>query len=219
MQFYKIYEVVGPIILFPLAILLWWPASNNNFPVTFYAVGMPVAVAFLIPYIGIRLLHIWEIRSPHSNLGFRPHHGFMFGSATSVICWLVYRLYTQTPINDSIWLFPTLLGLTIGLINFLFDMFAINRGVLVVFNRSYAEGKSAFRISLQYAPVFFTSFGIVYGFELQHLINTASQPDSALRYGSMLLSIFISPLATEIFHWIFFHESSMKSYKHVTKED
>ena len=97
MQFYKIYEVVGPIILFPLAILLWWPASNNNFPVTFYAVGMPVAVAFLIPYIGIRLLHIWEIRSPHSNLGFRPHHGFMFGSATSAL------MQSTSPVNAAKW--------------------------------------------------------------------------------------------------------------------
>ncbi|MBA63246.1 MAG: hypothetical protein CMJ76_12885 [Planctomycetaceae bacterium] len=217
MLFYKIYEVVGPIILFPLALILWWSTSQNDITVTFYAVGMPVAVAFLIPYIGIRLLHIWEIRSPHSNKGFRPHHGFMFGSATSVICWIVYKLYLQIPLSDSSWLFPIILGITIGLINFIFDMFAISRGVLVVFNKSYSLGKSAFHISLQYAPIFFASFGIAYGFELQRLINTINDPDSVSSYGRMLISILISPMSTEIFHWIFYGESSLKSYKRLSE--
>jgi len=148
MQFYKIYEVAGPIIMFPLACLLWWSSSQKDVSVTLYATGMPVAVAFLIPYVGIRLLHVWEIRSPHSNQGFRPHHGFMFGSATSVICWLVYQTYLLFPATDSIWLFPIGLGLIIGLVNFLFDMFAISKGVLVVYNKSFAEGKSAFHISV-----------------------------------------------------------------------
>ena len=213
MQFYKIYEIAAPVILFPLAIILWWTTSQHDAQVTLYAIGMPVAVAFLIPYIGIRLLNVWEIRSRYSNKGFRPHHGFMFGSATSIICWLVYKTYLQFPVADSTWLFPIGLGLIIGLVNFLFDMFAISQGVLVVYNRSYSEGKSAFHISLQYAPIFFASFGIVYGFELQHLINTTNEPDSALRYGRMLLSVLISPLTTEIFHWIFYSESCLKSYK------
>jgi hypothetical protein len=137
----------------------------------------------------------------------------MFGSATSVICWLVYKTYLLFPTTDSTWLFPIVLGLVIGLVNFLFDIFAISQGVLVVYNRSYSEGKAAFHISLQYAPIFFASFGIVYGFELQHLISTTNEPDSALRYGRMLLSVLISPLTTEIFHWMFYRESCLKSYK------
>jgi len=215
MQFYKIYEVAGPIIMFPLACLLWWSSSQQDVSVTLYATGMPVAVAFLIPYVGIRLLHVWEIRSPHSNQGFRPHHGFMFGSATSLICWVVYKLSFPPAMADSVWLFPITLGLVLGVINFLFDMYAISRGVLVVFNKSFAEGKSAFRISLQYAPVFFTSFGIVYGFELQHLLTTTGESDAMLRYGRMLASVFVSPLATEFLHWIFYGESCMKSYKQI----
>jgi hypothetical protein len=212
MQFYKIYEIAAPLILFPLAICLWWNTSQDAH-VTLYAIGMPVAVAFLIPYIGIRLLNVWEIRSRHSNKGFRPHHGFMFGSATSVLCWFVYKTYLLFPATDSIWLFPIGLGLIIGVVNFIFDMFAISQGILVVYNKSYSEGKSTLHISLQYAPIFFASFGIVYGFELQHLISTANEPDSAVRYGRILLSVLISPLTTEIFHWVFYRESCLKSYK------
>ncbi len=218
MHFYKFYEIVGPAILFPLAIFLWWSTGNANIHVTIYAVGMPVTAGFVIPYIGIRFLHIWEIRSRMSHEGFRPHHGMMFGSATSVICWLVYQSVTNLTDHSATWVLPVAIGSTIGLINFLFDIYAIKQGILIVFNRSFAQNKSAVHIALQYAPVFFTSFGIAYGYELQHLLAGIQETDLAFHYTRMLISLLISPLATEITHWIVYRESCLKSYKHLVKQ-
>ena len=121
MNFYKIYEVAGPLTLLPLAIALWLSTGNGNHCLVGYAVLLPIVAGFVIPFIGIRLLGVWEIRSRYSKKGFRPHHGLLFGSATSVITWLIYQFHLALFRGGPVFLFPLVLGAILGLINFWFD--------------------------------------------------------------------------------------------------
>jgi hypothetical protein len=51
----------------------------------------------------------------------------------------------------------------LGFWNLLYDIKALQAGILRVYNQPWAEGKPAADVALDYAPWFFGGFGAVYG--------------------------------------------------------
>jgi len=177
----------------------------------------PIVFSTVIPFIGIRILNLWEIKTKLSSKGFRPHHGLFFGVATSLFALLCLSADTP-PTLAEMFRAGFVLAMTIGFINWFYDVFALKAGVLAVYNKPYSEGRSEETIAMQYAPVLFGSFGLVYGISLRWAESVA-QTDPCV---GMIITVYVLvtlasiavPLAlSEAYHFLTVKESGFISYK------
>src|SRR5262249_22251777 len=144
----RLYPYVAPLVLTPLAFWLW----HGNLT----AWLVPILWAYIVPGIGTNVLKVWEFDTRLRLGRFRPHHGFVFGSATSMLAWLVHLWINQ------VWAY----AVVIGVVNVAYDIVAIRAGILRVYNQPFADGKGAAAIAMDYAPWFFGGFGLIYGWAI-----------------------------------------------------
>lgn len=161
---FELYQYLAPAILTPLAVYLWWQRYSGNIWLTAYACGLPIVYAYVVPGIGTNVLKVWEFDTRFRLGCFRPHHGFVFGSATSMLVWLCHGA------SVSNWLellrFSLVLAGVLGLVNTLYDIRAIRVGLLHVYNQPWADGKGPEAVALDYCPWFFGGFGLAFGLAL-----------------------------------------------------
>ena len=146
----SVYPIVAPLILTPLSFWLW-----RGDPIGWL---VPILWAYIVPGIGTNVLKMWEFDTRFRLGRFRPHHGFVFGSATSMLGWLVHQ-FARGPMASAL-----TMALVLGIINFAYDVKALRTGILRVYNQPWSEGGTPFEIALDYAPWFFGGFGAVYGY-------------------------------------------------------
>jgi hypothetical protein len=163
-KFFTYYQYIGPIVFTPLSFWLWWSTYNGNITLTLIAWLIPILFAYIVPGVGTNILKVWEFNTKYRLGKFRPHHGFVFGSATSFIAWLCHA-HMAMNIQD-IFIMSFIFALVLGALNIFYDIKAIKAGILIVYNQPWADGKDAKAITMDYAPIFFAGFGLVYGFGL-----------------------------------------------------
>lgn len=156
------YAWLGPLLLTPLSLWLWW--NRQPGPLALVAWAVPIAWAYLVPAVGTNLLQVWELRGPHRWGRFRPYHGFVFGSATSLISALVLPLELPHPLLTGL-----VLACVLGWVNLIYDLKALQHGVLRVYNQPWAEGRGHEAVVMDYAPWFFGGFGFSLGLALASL--------------------------------------------------
>jgi hypothetical protein len=158
---FDLYAWLVPPILAPLSFWLWWHTTRGDLWLTLFAWLVPVVYAYVVPAVGTNLLKVWEFNTRFRLGRFRPHHGFVFGSATAALAWLVY----PGPAKDlaDIAVTALLFGTVIGGVNIVYDIYAVRAGYLLVYNQPWAEGRTPTAIVMDYAPWFFGLFGVVYG--------------------------------------------------------
>jgi hypothetical protein len=125
---------------------------------------IPILFAYIVPGVGTNILKVWEFNTKYKLGKFRAHHGFVFGSATSMIAWFCHINIVAT-IFEAVQL-AFILSCAIGFLNLIYDIKAIKANILIVYNQPWAEGKSEEEIAMDYAPIFFAGFGVVYGFSI-----------------------------------------------------
>jgi hypothetical protein len=155
------YQCVAPAVLAPLSYWLWLRALGGDVKLTLIVWGAPVLWAYLVPGIGTNVLKVWEF-DVRLRLGrFRPHHGFVFGSATAMFAWAVHGTAARDA-WDALRL-ALVLASVLGFWNLLYDIKALQSGILRVYNEPWARGAGPAEVALDYAPWFFAGFGAVYG--------------------------------------------------------
>lgn len=124
---------------------------------------MPVLFAYIIPGLGTNWLNLWEFNTRLRLGKFRPHHGFVFGTATSLFGLLC--LTAQPPTFSLAELLRTgfIVGSVLAFWNWLYDIYAIKAGFITVYNQPYYEQLGPEAIATDYAPVLFGVFGFCYG--------------------------------------------------------
>lgn len=158
---FELYQYVAPAILAPLSFCLWWRTYEGNLQLTLLAWLLPIAYAYVVPGIGTNVLKVWEFDTRIRVGRFRPHHGFVFGSATAMLAWICHR-HLATSIGDAL-ADSVVLASVLGFWNILYDVHAIRVGILRVYNQPWADGKGPEAVTMDYAPWFFAGFGGVYG--------------------------------------------------------
>ena len=146
----SIYQYVAPAVLAPLSLWLWL-REYHDVRLALAAWLLPILWAYIVPAIGTNVLKVWEFDTRLRLGRFRPHHGFVFGSATATIAWAVH---------GAPW---PVLALLLGAVNFAYDVIALRSGILHVYNQPWSEGKTEVAIVMDYAPWFFGGFGAIYG--------------------------------------------------------
>jgi hypothetical protein len=157
----SVYQYAAPLVLAPLSFLLWKREYAGNLKLTATAWLIPILWAYIVPGIGTNVLNVWEFDTRLRLGRFRPHHGFVFGSATAMIAWLVH----SSPARDlwDVARNALILCSVIGFWNLLYEVKALQSGILRVYNQPWADGREETAIALDYAPWFFGGFGAIYG--------------------------------------------------------
>jgi hypothetical protein len=160
-KFFEIYQYLAPVVLSPLSLWLWWKTFDENLLITLYIWSIPVIYAYIVPAIGINVLKVWEFDTRFRLGRFRPHHGFVFGSATATLAWICH--FHQIIDITEIFRYGFILASVLGFWNVLFDIKAVESGMIKVYNQKWADGMGAEAIVMDYGPAFFAIFGAIYG--------------------------------------------------------
>lgn len=161
-RLFNVYQYAVPLVLFPVSYLLWLGRFDGNHKLVLLALSLPVVFAYVVPGIGTNLLGLWEINTRFRLGKFRPHHGFVFGTATSL-----FALICVPPVVSSNLLEVVRSGFVLGSVlafwNWLYDIYAIKSGFILVYTRKSQQNLGAEAIATDYAPVLFGVFGMCYG--------------------------------------------------------
>jgi hypothetical protein len=216
-RFFNVYQYLAPAVLTPLAYWLWLDAAHGDHRAALWMVTVPVLFAYIVPGVGTNVLRVWEINTRLRLGRFRPHHGFVFGSATACIAWLA-----QPAIEGQGVLAALRAGFVIGSVlafwNWLYDVFALRAGFLCVYTRSYGDGRGAEAIAMDYAPPIFGLFGFGYGASAILGMAVRGEPGWSATYwialaGSTTLCIALSVGGYIAWSYWLFGENGLKSYQ------
>ncbi len=176
----RLYPYIAPLILGPLSFVLWRREYEGNLLLISTAWLIPVLWAYIVPGIGTNVLKVWEFDTRLRLGRFRPHHGFVFGSATATLAWLVHG---SGVLRNAI-----AMCVVIGVVNVLYDIKALRAGILRVYNQPWAEGGDAKAIAMDYAPWCFGGFGFVYGAGIGVMERS---PSVSVFAGTLVLSMVV----------------------------
>ena len=84
-RFFSVYQYVVPLTLFPLSYWLWLQRFDGRHALTGLALSVPVVFGYVVPALGTNWLGLWEINTRLRLGRFRPHHGFVFGTGSSLL--------------------------------------------------------------------------------------------------------------------------------------
>jgi hypothetical protein len=191
-QFFTIYQYLSPLILTPLSFWLWWKTYEENLTLTLNAWLLPILFAYIVPGVGTNILKVWEFNTRFRLGKFRPHHGFVFGSATSMIVWLTHT-HSAMGIFDVIQS-AFIVASVLGFWNLIYDIKALKAGILLVYNQPWGDKKGEEAIAMDYAPIFFAGFGAVYGanISIAELLNSSELLTGLVSYIYFMVSLVIA---------------------------
>jgi hypothetical protein len=156
----RLYQYLFPVILTPLSFYLWWK-EYQNWPQFFVAWLIPILWSYIVPAVGTNIFKVWEFDVKWKWGHFRPHHGFVFGSTTAMIAWLVHVQPSNTIVG--IFQYALILSSVLGFWNYIYEVIALRTGIIKVYNQPWAEEKCVEAIAFDYAPWFFGGFGFAHG--------------------------------------------------------
>ena len=209
---FNLYQYLAPAILTPLSFWLWWNSTGGNLPLTLMAWLIPVIHAYVVPGIGTNVLKVWEFDVRWKWGRFRPHHGFVFGSATSMVAWMIHSQPATTPADVIRYAF--VLCSVLGFWNLLYEVRALKSGVLKVYNQPWADGRGEEAVALDYSPWFFGGVGAAYGFVialLEYFIHRWGMPSLPI-YIAYWLAASILSVALPVFG---FMQYSQRAHGHL----
>lgn len=159
----RLYPYLGPLIFGPLALLAWmrhWPQAPALVAV---ALVVPVVHAYVVPAIGTNVLGMWAFTTKVRIGRFRPHHGFVFGTATALLTLPLVGPADPAPSLGTILSTGLVVGMVLFLVNWAYDALALRHGILEVYNQPWSDGAGPWAIAADYSPWFFGLFGVIYG--------------------------------------------------------
>ena len=160
--FLNLHSLLTPLCIFPIAYYLWFHTYHDH-RLTWITMSFPIIYAYFVPLMGIKVLKLWEFRSKYSHKGFRPQSGFIYGSFASLFMW-VARL--EPSLNFNYWDFfrqAFILGSLIGFWNWLFEIAAIKKGIILFYGKSFLKKLEPATVALEYAPIGFGLNGFCLG--------------------------------------------------------
>jgi hypothetical protein len=197
----RLYQYVAPALLAPASLYLWWK-EYGNVPQVLMAWLIPIVWAYIVPAVGTNVCKVWEFDVRWKLGRFRPHHGFVFGSATATLAWLVHGQPAGS--MTDVLRFAVILCSVLGFWNLLYEVKALRDGVLKVYNQPWADGRGEEAIAFDYSPWFFGGFGATYGLGIGALEYVAHQHGrlNAEETIAYLVATLISSIALPVLAYI-----------------
>jgi hypothetical protein len=169
---FETYQYLAPVVFTPLAAWLWWRHYDGHAALAAIAFLVPVAHAYIVPGVGTNLLRVWEFDTRLRLGRFRPHHGFVFGSATAMLLLPAMGAPAAHPTALDMILSGAAAAFILAAVNLIYDAAAIRAGILKVYNQPWADGHGSWSIASDYAPWFFGGFGFIFAAGLKFAEGT-----------------------------------------------
>lgn len=201
MRAIRLYQYIAPAVLAPFSLYLWW-MEYRNVPQVLVAWLIPILWAYVVPAVGTNICKVWEFDVRWKLGRFRPHHGFVFGSATATIAWLIHG-QQASGIADILRL-AVILCSVLGFWNLLYEVKALRSGLLKVYNQPWADGQGEEAIAFDYAPWFFGGFGAAYGLAigiLEYTVNLRGMPNATETFAYVMTALILC-IALPVFGYI-----------------
>lgn len=221
MKFFQIYQYAAPLLLLPLSYWLWLARYGGDHRLVLMALSLPIAFAYVIPGIGTNWLRLWEF-STRFRLGrFRPHHGLLFGAATSLFAVVTLSFPGSSGLAGAL-RDGFVFGSVLAFWNWLYDMYAIRARFIKVYTRKQFERAGAEAVAADYAPVLFGVFGFCYGVSLRCLeysvLQLNSRPAIWLLPVCLAVCLAAPVLAYVAVSYLRTGQSGLRSYERVGHE-
>jgi hypothetical protein len=201
MRFFAVYQVIATVALLPISYWLWWQRYSGDHALALMTISIPIVFAYVIPGIGTNWLRLWEVNARWRLGRFRPHHGFVFGAATSLLALLTLQ-YPFPPTAQELWRGGFLLGSVLAFWNWLYDTHAIKAGYISVYTYKYHQGADAESIAADYAPILFGVFGCCYGMSIRGLEITFRQGPADRALWPLLLASHVACLVVPVLAYV-----------------
>jgi hypothetical protein len=219
LRFFRWYEWVVPLTLFPVSYLLWLRRYHGHHAMVWLALALPVFFAYVIPGLGTNWLRLWELNTRFRAGRFRAHHGFVFGTATSMFGLLCVPESAPGLHLAGLVRAALITGSVIGFWNWLYDTYAIKAGFIVLHNRLAAEGHPAEVVATDHAPMLFGVFGLVYGvcLHLADALSAGNRPGvyATLAVAGNLAGLVFPVLAYVTWSYVTRGESGLVPYRRI----
>lgn len=220
MQFFRLYQYLVPTLLFPICYWLWLVRYNYDHRLTLLVLSIPIVFSYVVPGLGTNWLKIWEFNTRWRLGRFRPQHGFLFGTATSLFGLLCLGFPPQDFSLVEIIRSGFIMGSVLAFWNWLYDVHAIRVGFLVVYNRAYSKNRGPEAIATAYCPVFFGIFGVCYGMAIRVCEYYLAELGRFDIYWLLLIACHAVVLACPVVAYILLSllttgESGLRSYQDV----
>jgi hypothetical protein len=217
LKFFRWYQFVVPLVLFPLGYLLWLRRYEGQHSLVWLALSIPVVSAYVVPGLATNWLGLWEFNTRFRVGRFRPHHGFVFGTATSWFGLLCVPAHAAGFALGDCLNAALITGSVIGFWNWLYDIYAIKSGFIVMHTRLAVEAHAAEVVATSHAPVYFGVFGASYGacLYLIDALAAGSQRGAflTLAVAGNVASVVFPVLAYVAWSHVTLGESGLKAYR------
>ncbi|MBN8536482.1 MAG: hypothetical protein J0M15_05480 [Deltaproteobacteria bacterium] len=214
-RFLKYYQLVIPLIFFPISFYLWLGHYNNDYLITALLILLPILFSYIMPALGIDKLKLWKINTKYKISGVRPQHGFVLGTWGNISAWLSYFPNRSDYVVIDSLRYALVLGSFLAFWSWIYDIYAIKCGFLVHYTKSAFEKKSAHEIAFDFAPVIFGLFGFSLGISIKiyEVFNFRTPVSLTIFFILSLLFICLIPTIGYIwFHQLKYKSSGLKSY-------
>jgi len=220
--FFNIYQYIAPLVVFPGAYYLWWQRYEGDHQLVVLIMSIPILFSYIVPGVGTNILKLWEFDTRLKLGRFRFYHGFVFGSATSLITLITLPFMPEHIGLGAILQAGFILGSVLAFWNWLYDLFAIKAGFITIYNRAWFEDRKPEVISLHYAPAIFGFFGFFYGISVKLIESmwlSGPQPDFwVILLTSSILNILVTVGSSALLSQLTLGETGFKSYEKESQE-
>ena len=173
--FYKIYQYIAFLILYPLSIYIWY-LELHSLKKVLLIVLMPLIVAYIIPFLGTNVTKLWRFNTRFKLGNFRIYHGFVLSAFVNLFGCILYVISPEYKSLLELFFFALISGSFMGFWNWYYDIYAVKSGFMMVNNKLAHEKKSAHEIVTDYAPIYFFMFGFMYGIYIKVLEYHFNKP-------------------------------------------
>jgi len=186
------------------------------------SLSLPIVFAYVIPGIGTNWLRLWEFNTRFRLGRFRPHHGLVFGAATSLFALVALPFPGENSLAEGL-RSGFVLGSVLAFWNWLYDTYAIKAGFIRVYTRPHYKQADAESVATDYAPALFGTFGLCYGFAIRSLEYVLMDQDCEQWTWPLLLACHAICLAAPVLAYVSVSllrtgESGLRSYERVDHE-
>lgn len=149
----------------PLAIAMYfaWAAWSHDRTFALFVMLLPLGYGYIVPGIATNLLHKWRFKGAWVVGHYYIHHGFLYAANMSPLLLLSFLgtpRATLTPATGVRILLCT--AALNAFVYWIHDILMVRHGLVEIYNRPAAEGRSPEEIVTHYAPFCFFLIGLTY---------------------------------------------------------
>jgi hypothetical protein len=160
--FIRIWIYVLPL---PLAVAMYfvWAAWSHDRTFALFVMLLPLFYGYAVPGIATNMLHKWRFKGPWVVGHYYVHHGFLYAANMSPLLLLSFLGTSREMLSLESGLRILLCTAALnGFVYWIHDILMVRHGLVEIYNRPAAEGRSPEEIVTHYAPFCFFLIGLTY---------------------------------------------------------